>query len=65
MGYSSWGCKESDMTERLHFQEGRGQGTTFKRTTHSCMRVQSPQPCLTLHDPVDCSPPGSSVRGIL
>ena len=23
------------------------------------------QSCLTLCDPVDCSPPGSSVRGIL
>ena len=22
------------------------------------------QPCLTLRDPVDCGPPGSSVRGI-
>ena len=22
------------------------------------------QSCLTLHDPMDCSPPGSSVRGI-
>ena len=22
------------------------------------------QPCLTLSDPMDCSPPGSSVRGI-
>ena len=26
-----------------------------------CMHVQS---CLTLHDSVDCSPPGSSVHGI-
>ena len=23
------------------------------------------QSCLTLHDPMDCSPPGSSVHGIL
>ena len=27
--------------------------------------AQSPQSCLTLCDPVDCSPPGSSVHGIL
>ena len=29
MGYSPWGCKESDMTERLHFtslQEEKGKG---------------------------------------
>ena len=29
------------------------------------MRAQSPQSCLTLSDPIDCSPPGSSVHGIL
>ena len=27
--------------------------------------LQAPQSCPTLCDPVDCSPPGSSVRGIL
>ena len=33
-----------------------------------CMKVKSKsevaQPCPTLHDPMDCSPPGSSVHGI-
>ena len=29
------------------------------------MHAKSLQPCLTLCDPVDCSPPGSSVHGIL
>ena len=29
------------------------------------MRAMSPQSPPTLCDPVDCSPPGSSVRGIL
>ena len=33
-----------------------------------CMKVKSEsevaQPCPTLSDPMDCSPPGSSVRGI-
>ena len=33
-----------------------------------CVKVKSEsevaQSCLTLHDPVDCSPPGSSVRGV-
>ena len=32
---------------------------------HACMRVQSLQSCPTLCNPMDCSPPGSSVHGIL
>ena len=31
----------------------------------SCMRAKSLQSCQTLCDPMDCSPPGSSVLGIL
>ena len=30
-----------------------------------CVQAQSLQSCLTLCDPMDCSPPGSSVHGIL
>ena len=30
-----------------------------------CVCTQSLQPCLTLGNPMDCSPPGSSVHGIL
>ena len=30
-----------------------------------CRHVQLLQSCPTLYDPVDCSPPGSSVRGII
>ena len=30
-----------------------------------CMHSQSLQSCPTLYDPMDCSPPGSSVHGIL
>ena len=33
--------------------------------THSCMHAKSLQLCLILCDPMDCSPPGSSVHGIL
>ena len=32
---------------------------------YACMFVQALQPCLTLCDPMDYSPPGSSVHGIL
>ena len=31
----------------------------------ACMHAKSIQLCLTLNDPMDCSPPGSSVHGIL
>ena len=30
---------------------------------HACMHARSLQLCLTLCDPMDCSPPGSSVHG--
>ena len=30
-----------------------------------CVCAKSLQSCLTLYDPVDCCPPGSSVHGIL
>ena len=32
---------------------------------YACVRAKSHQSCLTLWDPMDCSPPGSSVHGIL
>ena len=31
----------------------------------ACVRAKSLQSCLTLCDPMDCSPPGSSAHGIL
>ena len=48
MSYSSWGRKESDTTEWLHFQ-------------FQCMFVQS---IPTLYYPMDYSPPSSSVHGM-
>ena len=33
--------------------------------TVMCMRVKLLQSCPTLCDPMDCSPPGSPVQGIL
>ena len=35
------------------------------RCVHACMPVQSLQLCLTLCNPIDCNPPGSSIHGIL
>ena len=43
MGYSPWGRKESDMTERL---------------TLSHSDIQFSHSCPTLCDPMDCSMPG-------
>ena len=34
-------------------------------TALACVHANSLQSCPTLRDPMDCSPPGSSVRGIL
>ena len=45
----------------------RGKGEKFTDNTRkllSCMHAKSPQSCPTLCNPVDCSPPGSSVHGI-
>ena len=94
--YSSWGCKESDMTEQLslHFQRESLRplfqawsifswavlsypfpclfvlnwlfcGLESSWRYHACMCVKSLQLCPTLSDPIDCSPPGCSVHGIL
>ena len=54
-GYSPWDCKESDMTERISIQIFFSK-VKWREVTQSC---------LTLCDPMDCSPPGSSTHGIL
>ena len=51
---SPWGHKESDTTERLHFH-----------FHFSAATAKSLQSCPTLCDPIDGSPPGSPVPGIL
>ena len=50
MGYSPWGRKESDTTEPL---------------SSDSATAKLRQSCPTLCDPVDDSPPGSPVSGIL
>ena len=59
-GYSPLGSKESEMTEHTHTN-------TY---VYTCAYVYAAaakllQSCLTLCDPVDSSPPGSPVPGIL
>ena len=85
VGYSLWGRKESDTTERLHFHFQEFPGGLVVRTWcfHCCglgsvpglgtkilqalaaAAAKSLQSCPTLCDPIDGSPPGSSVPGIL
>ena len=48
-----WGHKESDMTDQTHTRES------------SNVNVKSLQSCPTLFDPIDGSPPGSAIPGIL
>ena len=42
-----------------------GQYTNMVSATILSLKVKVTQSCLTLCDPMDCSPPGSSVHGIL
>ena len=71
MGYSPWGRKELDMTERLHFtsaffivQLSHPYMTTGKIIALTESESEVTQSCPTLCDPMDCSLPGSSVHGI-
>ena len=57
VGYSPQGCKESGMTERLN----NNKLDEFMKKTCVCVLVA--QSCPTLCDPVNCSPPGSSIHG--
>ena len=52
---SSWGCKESDTTERLNW-------LILFSVAAAAKLCQS---CPTLCDPIDGSPPGSPIPGIL
>ena len=62
-GYSSWGRKELDMTEHMsHTHREKLKDYKYNWTNVCAKQLQS---CWSLCDPVDCSPPGSSVPGIL
>ena len=54
------GVSESDTTERLNWTEGWELWTPMKQKV-ACSVTQL---CLTLCDPMDYTPPGSSVHGI-
>ena len=58
VGCRLWGCTESDTTEAT-WQQQQQYSVVWARSlqTHSL--------CLTQYHPMDCSPPDSSVHGIL
>ena len=58
VGYSPCGHKELDTTERLHF-------TSLHFIDVAATATKSLQTCPTLCNPIDSSPPGSPVPGIL
>ena len=59
----------SDTKRRCHYQSGSPtpvlHGPYSLVTKCACMRAKSLQACPTLCDPIDCSPPVSSLCGIL
>ena len=61
----SWGCKESDMTERLNWTDWTdGFSSSHVRCEKSEKESEVSQSCPTLCDPMDCSLSGFSVHGI-
>ena len=52
---SAWGHRDSDTIEQLSTQKAKAQ----------LLVSEVAQSCLTLCDPGDCTPPGSSIHGIL
>ena len=60
------GCKMSDTTERLHDTNMYGSLHISEFSSSAAdAAAKSHQSCLTLCDPIDGSPPGSPVPGIL
>ena len=60
MGHSPWGHKGSDTTEQLNKNKAHDSGVAA-----AAAAAKSPQSCPTLCDPIDGSPPGSPIPGIL
>ena len=58
-----FGCLIKSLFSRFLYCQDTG--FSFEVIKYQKVKVLVPQWCLTLCDPVDCSPPGSSVLGIL
>ena len=59
--YSPWGLKESETTEHIPTH----QGSVLHHAAAAAAVAASLQSCLTLCNPIDRSPPGSPIPGIL
>ena len=53
-----------DMSQQT-LGDSKGQGSLAFYAAVAAAAAKSLQPCLTLHDPIDGSPPGSPIPGIL
>ena len=62
--YSPWGCKESNMTERLNNKMSVCVCLSVCLGQAAAAAAKSLQSCPTLCNPIDGSPPGSPVPGI-
>ena len=61
-GISHWNCLETkELREKVVIRSLQ----SFKDPFHVTYRTSGSLPCPSVHDPMDCSPPGSSVHGIL
>ena len=66
VGYSPWGHKESDMTERLHFTFTFTIKVNYTLYPFSSVQFSSvSQSCSTLCDSMNCSTPGLPVHNQL
>ena len=57
--------EEAVLHSDIFKKEGKNIPGTDYHPFKSCLHAKSLKSCLTLGDPMDCSPPGSSVHGIL
>ena len=61
----TWKIPWTEKPGGLQFMGPKESDTTYQFNHHHCVCAKSLQSCPTLSDPMDCSPPGSSVHGIL
>ena len=73
MNDSPWNRKELDTASQLNKQlfvlftalPDQSAKSVIPQSSHTRAKVLGAQSCPTLCDPIDCSPSGSSVHGIL
>ena len=61
----SWTCLTTTTKTLLYKKKGGEEAKKVYYNVHAAAAAKSLQSCLTLCDPIDSSPPGSPVPGIL